>query len=73
MFASRERHSDKPGEVFYDVDNSAASQPRRSLEHFNSKKKIPFGFSEVDDCWETHPLALTDNILFLPAIFATLL
>ena len=41
------------------------SQARRPL----GRLKLPFG---VDDCWETYPSALTDTILRLTPIFATL-
>ena len=37
------------------------------------RKNFLIGFSGVDDCWETYPLALTDTILCLTMVFATLL
>jgi len=40
------------------------SQVRTPLGRFHCRKKFPFSFSVVDDCWETYPSAL---------IFATLL
>ena len=36
-------------------------------------KNIPFGFSGVDDYWETYLWAPTDTTLCLPVIFGTLL
>ena len=51
------------------------SQARRPLARDVSTygKNFPFGFSGVDDCWETYPSALMDIILCLTTIFAALL
>jgi len=52
--------------VLYDyVVDPATSQPDRGdlWGVFTHRKNSPFGFSGVDDCWETYPSALTDTIL----------
>ena len=43
--------------------NPAASQPEQGdLWGVSTHgKNFPFGFSEIDDCWETYLLALTDH------------
>ena len=30
-----------------------------------SEKNVPFGFSGVDDCWETYPAVLADSLLVI--------
>jgi len=62
--------------VLYDyVVNPAASQPdQRDLWGVSTHgKNSPFGFSGVEDCWETYPSALTDTIFYLTTIFFALL
>jgi len=57
------------------VVDPAASQPEQGDLWGDSThgKNSPFGFSGVDDCWETYPSALTNIILCLTTIFAALL
>jgi len=62
--------------MLYDfVVDPAASQPSEETSGaFPLKEKnFPFGFSRVDDWWETYSLALTDTISCLTMIFTTLL
>ena len=73
---AEEGNGDRPWEVLYDyVVDPATSQPDRGdlWGVFTHGKNSPFGFSGVGDCWETYPSALTDTILCLTTIFATLL
>ena len=46
---------------------------RKAKGKFFHSRNFPFNFSGVDDCWEIYPSALTDTILCLTMIFATLL
>ena len=62
--------------MLYDyVANPATSQPERGdlWDVSTHGKSSPFGFSGVDDCWDTYPSDLTDTILCLTTILATLL
>ena len=73
---AEEGNGDRPWEVLYNyVVDPAASQPDQGdLWGVSTHgKNSPFGFSGVDDCWETYPSALTDTILCLTTIFAALL
>ena len=70
---AEEGNGDRPWEVLYNyVVDPAASQPDQGdLWGVSTHgKNSPFGFSGVDDCWETYPSALTDTILCLTTIFA---
>ena len=70
---AEEGNGDRPWEVLYDyVVDPVASQPERGAlsAFFIHEKNSPFGFSGVDDHWETYPSALTDTILCRTTIFA---
>ena len=73
---AEEGNGDRAWEVLYDyVANPATSQPERGdlWDVSTHGKSSPFGFSGVDDCWDTYPSDLTDTILCLTTILATLL
>ena len=64
--------------MLYDyLVDPAASQPERGhlwgVSTHGKNKNSPFGFSGVDECWETYPSAITDTILCLTMTLATLL
>jgi len=64
------------GVLYGYVVDPAASQPSKETSGvFPLMEKLDFlfAFSGVDNCWETHPSALTNIILCLTTIFATLL
>ena len=68
---AEEGRGDRPWEVLYDnVVHPATSKPSKetSGEFSLTEKNYPFGFSGVDDCWETYPLAFMDTILCLTMI-----
>jgi len=69
---AEEGNGGRPWEVLYDyIVDPAASQPERGdLWGVSTHgKNSPFGFSGVDDCWETYPSALTDSICVLQRSF----
>jgi len=73
---AEEGNCDRPWEVLYDyvVDPAGHIESEETSGAFSfTKKNSPFGFSGVDDHWETYPSALTDTILCLTTNFAALL
>ena len=77
-----EGNGDRPWEVLYDyIVDPTASQPSEKTSGafplkertFPSWKELSLQVFRVDDGWYTYPSALTDIILCLTMIFATLL